>query len=124
MEITEEDFLTYSGRNLEKWLPFDDLEKKAAIETLVNRAYKRVVKETEKRSLVPVDETKLTTSQLVVLKDSVMEYMLFILTNGDAFATNGRTAEGDTVEKFPSYIIEDLRRAGIIVMHFRGAYYE
>lgn len=120
--ITQQEFLDYTGINLELELhDLDDSSNK--VDRTILLWTKRVYNEMRKNSVraIPKDED-LTENQVQTIKDAICEYGEYYLKNGDLYRQSGfdeergKLLDASDLEKikFPTHIIDMLRASGLI----------
>ena len=116
--ITNNEYLQYTGRNLDIELrDLDDAGNKVdrVIKLWTNRVYGELT------APVPADD-KLTELQAQSIKDAICEYGEYYCKNGDLYRQSGYDEDkGLTISpeelakiQFPKQCIEILRRSGLI----------
>lgn len=120
--ITQQEFLEYTGINLEIELPdLDDGSNK--VDRTISLWAKRVYNEMRKNSVKPISKDEdLTENQVQTIKDAICEYGEYYLKNGDLYRQSGfdeergKLLDASDLEKikFPNHIIDMLRASGLI----------
>lgn len=120
--ITQQEFLEYTGINLEIELPdLDDGSNK--VDRTISLWAKRVYNEMRKNSVKPIPKDEdLTENQVQTIKDAICEYGEYYLKNGDLYRQSGfdeergKLLDASDLEKikFPNHIIDMLRASGLI----------
>lgn len=120
--ITQQEFLDYTGINLELELhDLDDSSNK--VDRTISLWTRRVYREMQKTSSrsIPKDED-LTENQVQTIKDAICEYGEYYLKNGDLYRQSGfdeergKLLDASDLEKikFPTHILDMLRTSGLI----------
>lgn len=116
--ISKEEYLNYTGRNLEIELQgLDDESNK--VERTISLWTKRVYAQMTPPVL---DDDKLTNFQKQCIKDAICEYGEYYLKNGDLYRLSGFDEDkGQLINskeinkiKFPQVCIDLLRQCGLI----------
>lgn len=116
--ISKEEYLNYTGRNLE--IELQDLDDGAnkverTIKLWTNRVYSHITRP------IP-DDNKMSDYQKQCIKDAICEYGEYYLKNGDLYRLSGFDEDkGQLINhqeinkiKFPQVCIDLLRQCGLI----------
>jgi len=122
MEITEKDFLNHTGTNLTKVVRGTDTEN--AVEILIARAKQRVKDVVNNNSVLIYNEDNYSESQLLSVKNAVLDYLEYMIETGDLYATGGYNIDGSKMPLFPEYIVNNLRSSGVISSSFNRRRYD
>lgn len=117
--LTNQEFLERGGINLEAELKPHNTDATTFAKLTLKRWSELLYKEVRKKSIypIPVDE-KLSSHQVGVIKESIVNLGLYILTNGDPIANGGKDENGNNIEIVLPSIIDDLRMCGLIKTSF------
>ena len=120
--ITQQEFLEYTGINLEIELPdLDDGSNK--VDRTISLWTRRVYREMQKASSRPIpNDEELTENQIQAIKDAICEYGEYYLKNGDLYRLGGfdedkgQLIQASEIEKiqFPLVCLDILRTSGLI----------
>ncbi len=120
--ITQQEFLEYTGINLEIELPdLDDGSNK--VDRTISLWTRRVYREMQKASSRPIPkDEELTETQEQAIKEAICEYGEYYLKNGDLYRQSGfnedkgKLIDASDLEKikFPTQILDILRTSGLI----------
>lgn len=124
--ITKDEFLEYSGINLDAEIPgLDDETRK--VERTIELWTKRVYLEANRNSIRPIPtDDKLTEQQKQAIKDAICEYGMYYFRNGDLYRQSGfsedkgqliNTKELEKI-RFPKICLDILKQQGLIRRSF------